>query len=205
MKHIPCIWFSSFLVVVSLFLFSGCGSSKASRFYTLNTMETTQDVQKKVVAEQQVVIGLEQVEIPDYMDRPQIVTKDRGNELHISEFDRWAGPLREDVERVLLGNLSILLSEVPVSVISEKWGVPVHYRLVVNVTRFDVGAEGNVELKAQWTLVGKDRQQIIVRETSIRERIEGKDYSAKVSAMSRSVAKLSQDIAEEIKSVSLKR
>ena len=51
----------------------------------------------------------------------------------------------------------------------------------------------------------RDRQQILVRESSIRERIERKDYSSRVSAMSRSLGKLSQDIAEEIKSVSLKK
>jgi uncharacterized lipoprotein YmbA len=83
--------------------------------------------------------------------------------------------------------------------------MPLHYRLAVNVTRFDVVPEGNVELKAQWTLVGKDRQQILVRESSIRESIEGKDYSARVSAMSRSIEKLSRNIAQEIQSVSLNR
>lgn len=205
MKNIPCFWFSSFLLVVALFLFSGCASSKPSRFYALSSMETTQDVRKKVVAEQQVVIGLDLVAIPGYLDRPQIVTIDNRNELHISEFDRWAGPLRENVERVLLENLSILLSGEPVSVISERRGIPLHYRLVVNVTRLDAVREGNVELRAQWTLVGDDRQQILVRESSVREHIEGKDCSARVSAMSRSLGKLSQDIAEEIKSVSLKK
>ncbi len=205
MKNITCFWFSSFLLGVSLFLFSGCASSKPSRFYALNAMQTTQDVRKKVVAEQQVIIGLEPVAIPGYVDRPQIVTIDKRNELHISEFDRWAGPLRENVERVLLENLSILLSGEPVSVISEKWGIPLHYRLAVNVTRLDVVREGNVELKAQWTLVDKDRQQILVRESDIHERIEGKDNSTRISAMSRSLGKLSRDIAEEIKSVSLRK
>jgi len=205
MNNISCCRFFSLLFIISLFVFSGCGSSKASRFYTLNTMESTQAVQKNVTAEQQIVIGLDPVEIPDYLDRPQIVTRYSGNELHISEFDRWAGPLREDMQRVLLENLSVLLSGEPVAVISETWGVPLDYRLAVNITRFDVAAEEDVELKAQWTLVGKDKQEIIVRESSMRERIEDKGYSAVVSAMSRSLGKLSQDIAEEIKSVLLKQ
>lgn len=205
MKNIPCFWFCSFLLGVSLFLVSGCAGSKPSRFYTLNAMENTQDVRKNVVAEEQVFIGLDPVAIPGYLDRPQIVTIDKGNELHISEFDRWAGPLRENIERVLLENLSILLSGETVSVISEKRGIQFHYRLDVNVTRFDAVREGNVELKAQWSLVGEDRQQILVRESSVREPIGGKDCSERVSAMSRSLVKLSQDIAEEIKSASLKK
>jgi len=205
MKKPHYFWFSLFLFGASLFLLSGCASSKPSRFYALNSMENTQDAQKKVVAEQQVFIGLDPVAIPGYLDRPQMVTRDKGNELHISEFDRWAGPLRENIERVLLENLSILLSGEPVSVISEKRGIQFHYRLDVNVTRLDAVPEGNVELKAQWTLAGEDRQQILMRESSVREPIEGKDCNARVSAMSRSLGKLSQDIAEEIKSVSLKK
>ena len=205
MKNITCFRFFSLFFILFLCLFSGCASSKPSRFYALNAIEAMQDLQKKVVAEQQVVIGLDTAEIPDYLDRPQIVIKNNRNELHISEFDRWAGPLRDDVGRVLLENLSALLSDTPVAVISETWGVPLDYRLAVNITRFDVAAEEDVELKAQWTLVGKDKQEIIVRESSIRERIEGKGYSAVVSAMSRSLGKLSQDIAEEIKSVLLKQ
>lgn len=205
MKNIPCCRFFSFLFIISLFVFSGCAGSKPSRFYALSAIEKAQNLQKKAAAERQVVIGLDPVEIPDYLDRPQIVTANSRNELHISEFDRWAGPVREEVGRVLLENLSALLSDTPVAVISETWGVPLDYRLAVNITRFDVAAEEEVGLKAQWTLVGKDRQEIIVRESSILERIEGKGYSAVVSAMSRSLGKLSQDIAEEIKSVSLKK
>ena len=204
MKKRHHFWISLSLFGVSLLLVSGCAGSKPSRFYTLNAIETTQDVRKKVI-EQQVVIGLDPVAIPGYLDRPQIVTLGNGNELHISEFDRWAGPLRENVERVLIENLSALLSGEPVSVVSEKWGLPFHYRLAVNMTRLDVVRDGNVELKAQWTLAGADRQQILVRESGIRERVEGKDYSSRVSAMSRALGKLSQDIAEEIKSVSLKQ
>ena len=205
MKNIPCCRFFSFIFIILLCLFSGCASSKPSRFYALNAIGNRQDLQKKAAAEQQVIIGLDPVEIPDYLDRPQIVTTNSGNELNISEFDRWAGPLRDDVGRVLLENLSALLSDTSVAVISETWGVPLDYRIAVNITRFDVAAEGDVELKAQWTLVDNDRKQILVRETDIRERIEGKGHSAGVSAMSRSLGKLSQDIAEEIKSISLKK
>jgi uncharacterized lipoprotein YmbA len=185
-------------------LFSGCGGTGPSRFYTLNSLNGMEAV-LTVSPEKRISVLVNPVEIPDYLDRPQIVTRTGRNELTIAEFDRWTGSLREDIERVLIENLSILLSQSPVSVVSAKWGMPLHYRLAVNVTRFDVVPEGNVELKAQWTLVGKDRQQILVRESSIRESIEGKDYSARVSAMSRSIEKLSRNIAQEIQSVSLNR
>jgi uncharacterized lipoprotein YmbA len=205
MKNVPCFWFSSLLLGILPLLISGCAGSKPSRFYTLNAIETTQDVKNRVVVEEQIVIGLGPVEIPAYLDRPQIVTINNSNELHISEFDRWAGPLREDVGRVLLENLSVLLSDEPVSVISERLGVPLHYRLAVNVTRFDVGTGGDVELKAQWSLVEKDSQQMLVRESGIRELIGGNGYGARVSAMSRAIGKLSREIADEIKTLSLKR
>jgi len=188
-----------------MFLISGCASSKPSRFYTLNAMETAQDAPKKVVEGQQVFIGLDPVAIPGYLDRPHMVTTDNGNELHISEYDRWAGPLRENIDRVILENLSILLSGEPVCVIGEKRGVTLHYRLAINFTRLDIVRERNVELKAQWTLVGQDGQPVLVRESIVSESIGDKDCSARVSAMSRSLGRLSRDIAEEIRSVSFEK
>jgi len=50
------------------------------------------------------------VELPEYLDRPQIMTCESRNELQFAEFDRWAGSLEKAFSRVLAVNLSILLS-----------------------------------------------------------------------------------------------
>ncbi|MDA8239353.1 MAG: PqiC family protein [Nitrospiraceae bacterium] len=205
MKKISYYWVFSFLLGGLLFLLSGCASSKPSKFYALNTMKISQDVRRTAFSDKHISIGLGPVEIPDYLDRPQIVTRTGQNELLIAEFERWTGSLREDIERVLLENLSILVSQETISVVSTKGGMPFHYRLAVNVIRFDVMPEGDVELKAQWVVAGKEMQQILMRESDIREQIKGKDYSERVSAMSRALEKLSRDIGEGIKSVSVSR
>lgn len=200
MKNIPLFWFSSFLFGVLLIMFSGCASSRPSRFYTLDTMKSAQNVQKKVDTEQQVAIGVGPVEIPDYLDRSQIVTRNSGNELQIAEFDRWAGSLREDIARTLTENLSVLLSQDNASVVTSRWGSTFNFRIVVNILRFDVMPDGNLVLKAQWIVVGADdRKSLVVRTSGLSEAIQGSDYSAKITAMSRALEMLSRDIADAIK------
>jgi len=199
MKNIPWFWLYSFFGVV-LFLFSGCASSKPSRFYTLDTMKPMQDVRKGTAAEQQVAVGLGPVEIPDYLDRPQIVTRSSGNELEIAEFDRWAGSLREDVARTLMENLSVLLAQDNASVVSWRWNSPFNFRIIVDILRFDAMPDDNLVLKAQWSIVGADDGKApIVHASGFSEKIQGNDYNAKITAMSRTLGMLSRDIAEAIK------
>jgi uncharacterized lipoprotein YmbA len=57
----------------------------------------------------QVSVSIAPVEVPDYLDRLQIVTRDGNNGLKLAEFDRWGGSLGENIATVLVENLSLLL------------------------------------------------------------------------------------------------
>ena len=57
------------------------------------------------------VVAVGPVAIPDYLDRPQILTRSGPSELQLAEFERWAGSLEKDVSRVLAENLSTLLEK----------------------------------------------------------------------------------------------
>src|SRR5262245_39853519 len=83
---------------------TGCGGSAPSRFYTL---ESTAITDGSPAAAYAVEVG--PVSIPAAVDRPQFVIQVSPNRIAIDEFDRWAGPLDENIARVVAGNLSILL------------------------------------------------------------------------------------------------
>ena len=88
-----------------------------------------------------VVVAVGPVRIPDYLDRPQSVTRTGNNELKLSEFHRWAWSLAADISRVLVENISGFLPADGVSV--TRWTpyrgsrVPAFLRIEVLVSRFE--------------------------------------------------------------------
>ncbi len=161
---------------------------------------------KKQVAEatRDVIVALGPVSIPDYLDRPQIVTRSGQNELAVDDFHRWAGSLETDITRVLIENLSALLPPDRYHVVS--WIQPaqsytsIAHRVAVDVIRFDGTYGDSVSMKVQWAVFRKDREALVMH-ASIIEPVTGNDYRALVEAMSRVMESLSRDIADTISSL----
>jgi uncharacterized lipoprotein YmbA len=139
------------------------------------------------------------VELPQYVNRPQIVTGDSGNELRRAEFEQWAEPLETNFTRVLAGNLSTLLGTERVAVFPWKGPVPLDYQVVVEVTQLLGAPNGSVSLVALWRVLGKDgREALLSRQSSFTESTGSQEYGALAAAMSRTVANLSREIAAAI-------
>jgi len=203
MKKDQLFWIAVLgVVMVSLFL-GGCGTSRPAKFYILNPVNSPGSAAKQAaLPAPTVTVGIGPVEIPDYVDRPQIVTRTAQNELDVNVFHRWAGGLKPDVTRVLTENLSALLPADQVAVVSWKRSVPLQNRVAIDVTRFDAMPGDSVWLKAQWTIYGQDGKTVaMARETNVREPLSGRDYTSIVAAMSRTLGTLSQDIAAGLTSV----
>ncbi len=194
------------LFTLSLFvvILTGCASSPSSKFYQLNPVQNKTSA-SDVSPYNSLVIVIGPVLIPDYLDRPQIVTRSGKNELKLSEFDRWAGSLESDVTRVLVEDISSLLPADLFSVV--RWTpylegqVPASYRVEVLVDRFEGTPGDSVLLKAQWGVFAANRSLLLKRESLIREQINGSSYDALVAAMSSALERLSRDIAGGIRSV----
>ena len=95
---------------ILLMLLAGCASTEPSRFYALTPMPGSDAKILSQTESQDVSIGVGPVRMPDYLDRQPIVTSSSQNKITFSEFDRWAGSLKDDFSRVLSENLSILLN-----------------------------------------------------------------------------------------------
>ncbi len=190
------------LLVVIL---TGCARSPSPKFYQLNPVQNTTSVTDDVSPDQRQVIAIGPVRIPDYLDRPQIVTRSGTNELKLSEFDRWAGSLESDVNRVLVEDISSLLPADHFSVV--RWTpysenqVPGSYRVEVLVDRFEGKLGDSALLKAEWGVFAKDRSLLLKKESRISEQINSSSYDALVAAMSSALEKLSRDISGGIMSV----
>ncbi|NTU42277.1 MAG: membrane integrity-associated transporter subunit PqiC [Nitrospirales bacterium] len=189
-----------FAVAGMMVLLAGCAGTPPSRFYTLHSIKDSAPYHESTATDLPVALG--PVEIPDYLDRPQIGTRTSQSEIFFSDFDRWAGSLREDIARVLSEDITELLTESSVTVSPMKWGANHQYRISVDIQRFDLLRGGKVVLNAQWSIIGRDRKKtLLTRASAFEEQAEGESYPAKIAAMSRALEKLSREIAGGIRAV----
>lgn len=194
---------------VSLIALGGCASTKPTRFYVLSSLPRSESNQADL-AKRGVAIGIRPVELPKYLDRPQIVTRVNRNQLDIAEFDQWAEPLKNNFGNVIAENLSTLVPTNRIAVFPWNKSTPIDYQLTVEVSRFEAGASGDSQLAARWSILGKNGKKVILhRKSKFSEPVaggseagDGHDYKATVSAMNRALESLSREIAEAIKGLS---
>ena len=108
---------------------SGCASSPPTRFYTLSPSATTVPEIKPSADDGCLSLGIGPIKIPDYLDRPQIVTRISSHEIGMAEFDHWAEHLKDNLTRVLANNLSSLLCTKTLVVFPWRAGIPIDYRI----------------------------------------------------------------------------
>ena len=96
------------------------------------------------------VIEVTRVSVPDELDTQDIQVR-RGSVLQASQGGRWASRLSVGATGLLTSRLArhrpdALVTDQPQA------GTP-SYRIVVNISRLDVTAEGNAVLEADWQVV----------------------------------------------------
>ena len=192
----------SLIHVVVLFLalvvcLSACaGKSASSKFYVLSPLP-----QSTLSGAEGTTIGVFPVALPDYLDRPQLVTRVSENEIKFDEFSRWAEPLKENFYTVLVENLSTLLKSEKIIKTTQNLGVPVTLQVGVEVVQFDGTLGGDVVLNVKWGLFAEEGKKLLLaKRTSLKEPTGAATYEALVAAQSRAVAALGREIALAIKS-----
>ncbi len=141
------------------------------------------------------------MEIPDYLERPSIVTRDGENGMVLAEHDRWAGSLKQDISRVLMEELSAALPP-GASVVSWKRNFPLDCRVSVEVTRLDVNPGRSVMLRAQWAVFGRDQKTpATLSARSFTEPVAGGDFAAAVAGIGKAVGRLGEAITADIRSI----
>ena len=183
---------------VAMLIFSGCSSK--SNFYQLypknGTGETSQTHRLHTK-----VIGIAEVDLPEYLDKPQIVTRLSSGRLNVNEEERWAGAFDRNIQSVLSKNLSAMLTQY--SFLPKPWEEPIkeHYRIYLSVARFDADIKsGNVVFEGRWSLADPENNRLITGEEIHMEEQGALTLDAMVEAQSRLLERLSRHIAKKLKS-----
>lgn len=189
-------------IVMALFL-TACGTSPPAKFYILSPISVPIPSEKTILSDKDKVIAIGPVDIPEYLDRIEIVTRANEHQLMISEFDLWGGSIKTDISRILVENIAALLVGIDnVAVIVWKTTMTESYRIPVIISQFDGIPGGSLTLKAQWAVLDKDgKTYLSFREMIVVKPIKGGGYNAVVASMSYALGDLSKAIAENIKSI----
>ena len=166
---------------------AGCAPKPPPDFYLLNAAAPT----SPPGFEQGMRVGVGPVETASYLDRNQIISRETGTRLRLSEQSQWAEPVKAGLTRVLLINLGIDLDSNRIYALPMHQQRPLDYQVPIDVLRFDgsLGTEREVVLGARWTLLSGDGKQILFSKVSrIQEPVNGSDVGAYVEAQSRALA-----------------
>lgn len=145
-------------------------------------------------------IGVGPIHLPGYLDQDQLVTRISQNRVILSENDRWAQPLQDNIAQVLAQNLSILLRTD--QIILHPWPAPRRptYQLEIEILAFEADTAGTARLTAQWLLRDvAERQTIAENETSLTASAEGASSERSVASLSKALEDFSRTMANVIR------
>jgi uncharacterized lipoprotein YmbA len=188
-------------------LMAGCafigGTQRPTKNYVLSSLYSD-EIETQAVAELgDIGILVGPIRMALYLDRSDIVIRDSQNQIRLAEFSLWAGPLQENFSRVLAENLSVLLGTDSVGIFpGSTRAMKFDFNVTVNVTRLDGIPGGIADLRARWGILDKNRKEMLFDHHSVLSQPTKDDsLEALIAAESRTVADLSREIAEAIKTL----
>ncbi|WOO42890.1 PqiC family protein [Rubellicoccus peritrichatus] len=193
------------LMLSIAFMLSGCslgGKSKPANFYVLTALP--EDTETIVPAEVEIPqLGVGQVQIPAFLDRPQMVTSVAENQIALSEFNRWGESFQAGITRVFRENLAVLLGGAEVSAFPWLQPFPRDYVIHLVVLEFEAATyRDEIFLRVMYRITdSKQTESFIVEEVEYTRPIQGDEiegYSRIADAMSKTLEDLSRDIAEQV-------
>lgn len=177
-------------------LLAACGTTPPSRLYTLDTEAVAGDrVASRAESRR---IELVAVRIPELWDRPQIVLRKSANEVGVSEFHRWAAPLKTEIPRVVARDLRRQLGTSDIWLRDDFAGTKPDLRIQVTIERIDAVAGEGIQLDAVWAIRPVSGDAVVVGRTTIAEQMTGSGHEAVVAALRRALSQMSKALAKDV-------
>ena len=182
------------LLCGALLLLSGCTTVPQTQFYTL---ESTAPALEKASSTLTLAIG--PIDLPEFLDRPQMVLRDGNNRLLFDEFHRWGGALDQEIERVLAGRLAAQLGTQRIYGYPSRIVANSDYRIALDIRAFDGNLDGTVQLDVAWSLIDDRSAAVLdVQRASYREAVTQPEHAAYAAALGQLLERLGEDLARAV-------
>lgn len=181
-----------FAIIGLLPLFTGCFfTTPDSRFYMLENTKNP-----AVVSDKKINIAVQDVNFPQYLDRPQIVLQQPDNpEIKIAEFDRWAADFGTMLQNRLIDNLQSALPNADIKPLA--FGNKPKFIVKLTIEKFGGWLNENAYLQGNWQIVNTRGKLLTEQNFNLSDKV-GKNYGSYVQAQSRLLAQVADDIAKRI-------
>lgn len=137
------------LCCLSILALTGClGTSKSPDFYTFDTRPV-----EKTASELALAVG--PFELPEYLNRPQIVIRGEDERLIVRQFDRWGEPLQRATNRRINNEIGRQTKSVFSYEIINISGLRPDYRVQGRIAKFEATKDNEVVLQVGWALTAK--------------------------------------------------
>jgi len=188
------------LVALMLILLSGCVGLKIDRHYLLSAITPEAKSLKKSAP---LLLVLKPLELPNYVKQSEILTREQGSTVSLSKTHHWAEPMVNGVERVLLQDLAQRINGEVLPYAQRLQAPQIDYFILVNITDF-IGTLGKEAImNVHWQILdGKRQKAVRFKHARYREPLADGNYETLVSAQSRLLARLSEDLSREVENLS---
>lgn len=189
------------LISILFLIITGCGTAP-SNFYLLAPI-TDYHVESSN-NDDEIGIGIGNIELPDYLLKPQIVKYTSANEIVYDEFNRWAEPLDENFARVMIENLSQMIPTNSIYLFMWPEDDKDIFQVNIKVDQFGLMPDSSIVLNTRWSVSSNNvKSYWMSQRSNYQEKISVIDYTQISSTMSRLIKELSEDIANDIKGKAL--
>ena len=199
-----CPFKENIFIAVGLVFFltiNGCVSiprSPTPRFYLLKA-KTDTVLLKKYDFPADIVVGIGPVKIPEYLDRPQLVTISKEGTLVLAQFDRWGESFNVGVERLTREYLTKMIPGVTLTVYPWGSAMPVRYQVAVEVVELECELNKDLHFVAQWQIIDlNENKSIQIKRFEFRQPVNPQNYAGLVKTLGSAWASISNEIAEAL-------
>jgi uncharacterized lipoprotein YmbA len=176
-------------------LLGACAGTPPARFVTLDDGRPPNARSSAAPS-----VAVVRANVPERIDRPQLVLRNEGHQVTLSEQYRWAEPLRREIPRVIARDLGELLDSGRVAVLpADSWGSDADFKLTLDFAQLDAVAGQGADVDVLWRVEPRGGKAFVGR-SSFRQFLVGAvaDTPALVAAQRQALRRVAVEIAKEI-------
>lgn len=178
-------------------MITSCAENPVTHFHILTANQDKEEFQyyPSITG---ISVGIRQIKLPAYLDRPQIVTRIGENELSLSYTHQWAEPLLQSISRVLNKELGARLPNANIS--TYPWSLTQAHdaEIRIHINRFEIVDHQNCVLDAKWWITTTGKETLHTDQSTITIAVNKKAYPAFVTAQSLALKELTSHIANRL-------